>query len=145
MTFPTTLQATYSIGVGVLGPSSIPYYESFLVLTDHTISAFILSHLRWHPICQRQVIFTKKHKISSKTHWHQNINISVSTSGLTPTNWVGQWHDFLYTQGDSDSDVISMPDGFRRHLVGKTLRNVCHCDIAEIRSLGKLLIIRTFS
>ena len=24
-----------------------------------------------------------------------------------------------------------MPDGFRRHLVGKTLRNVCHCDIAK--------------
>ena len=71
--------------------------------------------------------------------------MSVSTSGLTPTNWVGQWHDFLYTYGDSDSDVISMPDGFRGHLVGKTLRNVCHCDIAEIRSLGKLLIIRTFS
>ena len=23
-----------------------------------------------------------------------------------------------------------MPAGFRRHLVGKTLRNVCHCDIA---------------
>ena len=34
-----------------------------------------------------------------------------------------------------DSDVISihpsMPAGFRRHLVGKTLRNVCYpCDIA---------------
>ena len=35
--------------------------------------------------------------------------------------------------------------GFRRHLVGKTLRNVFHCDIAEIRFLGKLLIIQTFS
>jgi len=22
-----------------------------------------------------------------------------------------------------------MPAGFRRHLMGKTLRNVCHCDI----------------
>ena len=32
---------------------------------------------------------------------------------------------------------MSMPDGFRRHLVGKTLINVCHCDIAEIRSVGK--------
>jgi len=31
-----------------------------------------------------------------------------------------------------DSDVISMPAGFRRHLVGKTLRNDFHCDIAEI-------------
>jgi len=37
--------------------------------------------------------------------------------------------------------VISMPDGFRRHLVGKTLRNVCHCDIAERRFVGKLVII----
>jgi len=35
-----------------------------------------------------------------------------------------------YTQGDSD--VISMPADFRRHLVGKTLINVFHCDIAEI-------------
>ena len=32
-----------------------------------------------------------------------------------------------------DSDVISIPAGFRRHLVGKTLINVSHCDIAEIR------------
>ena len=46
----------------------------------------------------------------------------------------------LYTQGDSD--VISMPAGFRRHLVGKTLINVFHC---EIRFVGKLMIIRTFS
>jgi len=37
-----------------------------------------------------------------------------------------------------------MPAGFRRHLVGKTLRNVCHCDIAEIRSVGKLVIMQTF-
>jgi len=35
-----------------------------------------------------------------------------------------------------DSDVISMPAGFRRHLVGKTLMNVIHCDIAEIRFFG---------
>ena len=38
-----------------------------------------------------------------------------------------------------------MPDGFRRHLVGKTLINVFHCGIAEIRFVGKLLIIQTFS
>jgi len=49
---------------------------------------------------------------------------------------------YFYTWGDSD--VISMPVGFRRHLVGKTLRNVCHCDIAEIRFVGKLVIIQTF-
>ena len=30
-----------------------------------------------------------------------------------------------------DSDVISMPAGFRRHLVGKTLTNDFHCDVAE--------------
>jgi len=45
-----------------------------------------------------------------------------------------------------DSDVISMLAGFRRHVVGKTLRNVFHCDdIAEIRFVGKLAIIQTFS
>jgi len=31
--------------------------------------------------------------------------------------------------------------GFRRHLVGKTLRNACHCDIAKIRFVDKLMII----
>jgi len=36
-----------------------------------------------------------------------------------------------------------MPAGFRRHLVGKTLGNVFHCDIAEICFVGKLMIIRT--
>jgi len=38
-----------------------------------------------------------------------------------------------------DSDVISMPAGFRRHLVGKTVINVFHCDIAEIRFVGELV------
>ena len=33
----------------------------------------------------------------------------------------------------------------RRHLVGKTLINVFHCDSAEIRFVGKMVIIRTFS
>jgi len=50
---------------------------------------------------------------------------------------------YLYTQGDSG--VISMLAGFRRHLVGKTLINVFHCDIAEIFFVGKLAIIQTFS
>ena len=49
----------------------------------------------------------------------------------------------LNAQGDGD--VISMLAGFRRHLVGKTLINVFHCSIAEIRFVGKLVIIRTFS
>ena len=48
------------------------------------------------------------------------------------------------TQGDA-SDVISMLAGFRRHLVGETLINVFHCDITEIRFVGKLVIIRSFS
>ena len=34
---------------------------------------------------------------------------------------------------------MSMPAGLRRHLVGKTLRNVCHCDIAYIRFVGNLI------
>jgi len=39
-----------------------------------------------------------------------------------------------------------MPAGFRRHLVGKTLINVFfRCDIAEIRFVGELVIIQTFS
>jgi len=38
-----------------------------------------------------------------------------------------------------------MPAGFRRHLVGKTLRNVFRFDITEIRFVGKLMIMRTFS
>ena len=40
-----------------------------------------------------------------------------------------------------DSDLISTLAGFRRHLVGKTLINVFHCDIAEMRFAGKLVII----
>ena len=44
-----------------------------------------------------------------------------------------------YTQGDSD--VISTLAGFRRHLVGKTLINVFHCNIAEIRFVRNLVII----
>ena len=49
----------------------------------------------------------------------------------------------VYTWGDSD--VITMLAGFRRHLVGKTLINVFHCDIAEICFAGKLVIIQIFS
>jgi len=41
--------------------------------------------------------------------------------------------------------VISILAGFCRHLVGKTLINVVHYDIAEIRFVGKLAIIQTFS
>ena len=45
-----------------------------------------------------------------------------------------------------DSDVISMLAGFRRRLVVKTVRNVFfHCDIAEIRFVGKLVIIQTIT
>jgi len=40
-----------------------------------------------------------------------------------------------YTMGDSD--VISMPAGLRRDLVGKTLINVFYCDITEIRFISK--------
>jgi len=34
-----------------------------------------------------------------------------------------------------------MPVDFCRHLVGKTLRNVCHCDSAQICFVSKSLII----
>ena len=55
----------------------------------------------------------------------------------------GRLYVRCYTSGDSD--VFSMPTGFRRHLVGKTFRNNFHCDIAEIRFDGKLMIMQTFS
>ena len=56
-----------------------------------------------------------------------------------------QFFLLIYTYGDSD--VISMPAGFCRHVVGKTLINVFHCDSAEIglRFVGKIVIIQTFS
>ena len=39
-----------------------------------------------------------------------------------------------------------MPAGFRRHLVGKSLTNVFfHRDIAEIRFVGKPVIVHAFS
>ena len=38
-----------------------------------------------------------------------------------------------------------MPAGFRRHIVGKTLIDVFHCDVAKIRFVGKLVIMQTFS
>jgi len=38
-----------------------------------------------------------------------------------------------------------MPAGFRRHLVDKTLINVFHSDTAEIRFVGELVVIQTFS
>jgi len=36
---------------------------------------------------------------------------------------------------------ISMPAGFRRHLVGKTLKNVSSFSIAYLRFVGRLVII----
>jgi len=35
-----------------------------------------------------------------------------------------------------DSDVISMPASFRRHLVGKTVIKCFHSDIVEIQKVG---------
>jgi len=40
---------------------------------------------------------------------------------------------------------ISMPAGFRRHLVGKTLTNVCYSAVIEIRFVGRLMVMLTFS
>ena len=40
---------------------------------------------------------------------------------------------------------VSMPVDFCRHLVGKTLTDVCHRDSAWIRFVGKSVIMRTFS
>ena len=49
----------------------------------------------------------------------------------------------FYTYGDGD--VISMPAGFRRHLVGKTPINVFTVISAEMRFIGKIVIIPAFS
>jgi len=38
-----------------------------------------------------------------------------------------------------------MPAGFRRHLVGKTLRNVSYSAVTEIRFVDRLMITWTFS
>ena len=33
-----------------------------------------------------------------------------------------------------------MPAGFRCHLVGKALRNVCYCAVTYMRFIGRLMI-----
>ena len=38
-----------------------------------------------------------------------------------------------------------MTASFRRHLVDKTPISVFHCDVAEVRFVGKLSIMQTFS
>jgi len=40
---------------------------------------------------------------------------------------------------------ISMPAGFRRHFVGKTLRNVSYSDIVYVRFAGQLMILAKLS
>jgi len=44
-----------------------------------------------------------------------------------------------------DSRCISMPAGFRRHCVGKTLINVPYCDTASTRLVDQLMIIGRLS
>ena len=67
----------------------------------------------------------------------------VSCKNIAVATMAGFFCAAVYTQGDRD--VISMPAGFRRHLVGKTLINVFHCDSAEIHFVGKIVIVQTFS
>ena len=50
------------------------------------------------------------------------MNIFMEISGIEVTLYRIKPDLIHYTQGDIDE--ISMPAGFRRHLVGKTLRNV---------------------
>jgi len=49
----------------------------------------------------------------------------------------------VYTQGDSD--VVSMPAGFRRHLVGKTLINVFTVISPKYALLASWWLTQTFS
>ena len=50
-----------------------------------------------------------------------------------------------YLPPDRADISISMPAGFRRHLVGKNLINVCYSTVTEIRFVGRLMIMWTFS
>ena len=65
----------------------------------------------------------------------------MSRKVLSCNRLVGETSGYLYADCIIHSGVISMPAGFRRHLVGKTPINVFHCDIAEIRFVGELVII----
>ena len=70
--------------------------------------------------------------------WWYPIDSSILSAGVFGENSVGHpssychakymfFSDSLYTQGDSN--VISMSAGFRRRLVGKTLKTVCYSDV----------------
>jgi len=74
------------------------------------------------------------------TVWPSRPTVFVFVSFVTDRNAT-----FVARHTWGDSDAISMPAGYHRHVVGKTLRNVFHCDVAEIRLVGKLVIIQTFS
>jgi len=54
-------------------------------------------------------------------------------------------HRFMHRVTVTSVCSTSMPADFCRHLVGITLRNVCHCDSAEMRFVGNSVIIWTFS
>ena len=68
---------------------------------------------------------------------HQHSLLTYLLTNITCTQ--------IYAQCDSDVSLFHMPADFCRHLVGKTLRNVCHCDRAQIRFVGNSVIIWTFS
>jgi len=89
-------------------------------------------------ILQRNTIGRNSDKVVG-TFWQRYGSVNTAREDLFINSSCPAW----YTQGDSD--VISMPAGFRRYFVGKTLRNVFHCDRADIRFVGKLVIIQTFS
>jgi len=62
----------------------------------------------------------------------ENSSCGLDTMYNTRTHAVTHIHRVSVTS----FRFISMPASFRRHLVGKTLRNVCHCDIAKYASLA---------
>ena len=63
-----------------------------------------------------------------------------STSDSCPTKFAARYSVSAYRPSQGDSDVISMPAGFRRHLVGEPPINDFHCGIVV-----ELVIIQTFS
>ena len=76
---------------------------------------------------------------------HDACHLHTSTVYLLTYLLISRVHRFMHSVTVTSVCSTSMPAAFCRHLVGKTLRNVCHCDSAEMRFVGNSVIIWTFS
>ena len=81
-------------------------------------------------------------------HANKEVQRSLQSNSTTALlskadgDWRAQLDFFLYSK---DRRSVSMPAGFRRHLVGKTRRNVCYSDVTYICTVGRSVITWTFS